>query len=75
MIQIDPPVKGRAMIIRLGMGRLDSIVQRCAKTKIVLLRYVKLLDAPIVDLRVRLIVLWIAWKRQRPRRPKLARMS
>ena len=72
MIQINPPAKGRAVIIRLEMGKLVSIVQRRAKTRIVLLKYVKLLDASMLDMRDHLTVLWIAWRRLRQRRPNLA---
>jgi hypothetical protein len=63
MIQNNPPAKGRTVITRLGMGKLGSTVQRRAKIRIVLLRFVRLLDAQKLDMRVHSIVLWIAWKR------------
>jgi len=55
MIQINPPAKGRAAIIRLGMGKLVSIVQRRAKTEIVLPNHVKLLDASMPDMEITLL--------------------
>ncbi len=63
MIQINLPVKGRIAIIRLGMGKLDFTAQQRAEIRIVLQRFVMLLDAPKLDTREHSIAPWIAWNR------------
>ncbi len=63
MIQINPSVKGKGVIIRLGTGKLDFTAQRRAEIRIALQRFVMLLDAPELDTREHSIALWVAWKR------------
>ena len=63
MIRNNLPAKGRTVITRLGMGKLGSTAQRRAKIRIVLLGFVRLLDAREPVIRGHSIVLWIAWKR------------
>ena len=63
MIQINPSVKGKVVIIRLGTGKLDFTAQRRAETRIAHQRFVMLLDAPELDTRERSVALWIAWRK------------
>ena len=56
VIKDHPLVRGKVVITLLGMGKLVSIVQRRAKTKIALPNHVKLLDASMPDMRDHFIV-------------------